>query len=170
MPLVEARRSRGYFTLMMTSVLAVHAIGGLITVVRSHNPVQQAIVVGVTLALSPFICWWLVARGRLFVTHTEFGRRLSWRKTLWVPRSRIARLTLAESVGNSGGDNPQLVLVYDTDGRLLARLDSNEWRAGGLMEVVRALQVPVATISQPITVKQLAEIEPRAFRWFEKLV
>lgn len=167
-PVVEVRRRSNLLGFALVATVIPLVVGLVAESALFGDAPGRVLRLAIVIAVAVLVLWLGIRRGRLLITRERFGRR-GWLGTRWTPRNRLARSVLIASIANPNGPDARMLFIFDRDGKLVARLSGTAWGNDGLATVIEALALPFSAVPDRLTVKEIAALEPNAFRWYERL-
>lgn len=101
------------------------------------------------------------------VTETELVGRGIFSPVERVPRSAITSVALVPTYVGQAPEPVTQLLARDAEGKPLFRMRGNFWNPGDLEAVAAALNVPVTTVSETLSLRDFFRLYPGSAYWFE---
>jgi len=166
-PVIEIRRSRKRFISRSIETYAPFVGVSIIATIAFGDIRGRIIAIVAVLLLGLGLSIALQRRARVFITPDRFGRR-GWLGTWWMRRADLERALFVEALTGRDGRRARELFLFDPTGARVAHLSGRVWGNKNVSRIAQTLAVPMTTIGRVVSAKELATIEPRSLRFFER--
>jgi hypothetical protein len=166
---VHVRPRRSLLRTAFLSIVLVTAIifGVLYWFSIEHGTWRIVLVLNIVVVVASFSVLFRQLSVFTEVTSTELVGRGIFSPIERVPLSEIATVTLVPTYIGQAPEPVVQLLVRNAEGKRLFRMRGNFWHPGDLAAVAAAVNVPVTTVSEAISLRDFFRLYPGSAYWFE---